>query len=123
MRLIDADALLQEIEKYRSKGNWKSQLFLHVINSVKAIIGRSPTVDSVKKNVYEQVKWERDIAIGQLESIGKSLGEKMDNIEPVRNGHWISYPECGATKCSQCGWDTEEAWHSNYCPNCGAKML
>lgn len=26
---------------------------------------------------FEQIKWERDIAIGQLEELGYSLGEKI----------------------------------------------
>ena len=30
---------------------------------------------------YEQIRWERDIAVGQLESIGKSLGERMDDVK------------------------------------------
>lgn len=29
----------------------------------------------------KQLRWERDIAIGQLESIGKSLGERMDDVK------------------------------------------
>lgn len=29
----------------------------------------------------KQLRWERDIAIAQLESIGKGLGERMDDIK------------------------------------------
>lgn len=32
-------------------------------------------------NAYNQIKWERDIAIGQLEEIGCTLGQKMDEIK------------------------------------------
>jgi len=45
-------------------------------NAIKNI----PTVESVPLNIFEQVKWERDIAVDQLKSIGKGLGEKMDNL-------------------------------------------
>lgn len=33
------------------------------------------------KSAYEQIRWERDVAIEQLSEIGKSLGEKMDDIK------------------------------------------
>lgn len=36
-----------------------------------------------KADAYDQMKWERDIAVGQLEQIGKSLGEKMDDVKNI----------------------------------------
>ncbi len=42
--------------------------------------------------------------------------------KPVVHAHWIRYPDCGVTKCSNCGWCIEECWDSDYCPHCGAKM-
>lgn len=33
------------------------------------------------KELYEQIKWERDVAISQLEDIGCGLGRKMDDIK------------------------------------------
>ena len=44
------------------------------------------------------------------------------DVAPVIHAHWIRYPDCGVTKCSNCGWSIEECWDSDYCPNCGAKM-
>ena len=38
----------------------------------------------VSMGVHEQVRWERDIAIEQLESYGISLGEKADAVKVVR---------------------------------------
>ena len=35
-----------------------------------------------------------------------------------KTGHWID--GFGGSKCSECG--CLEAGHSDYCPNCGAKM-
>ena len=39
---------------------------------------------SVSKCLYEQIKWERDIAIEQLEELGLSLGQKVEyaNVIP-----------------------------------------
>lgn len=34
--------------------------------------------------VYGQVKWERDIAISQLEEIGVGLGQKMDEFKALK---------------------------------------
>lgn len=50
--------------------------------------------------------------------------EDMPAVEakPVVHAHWISYPDCGVTKCSNCGWSIEECWYSKLCPECGAKM-
>lgn len=44
------------------------------------------------------------------------------DVAPVVHGRWIRYPDCGVTKCSNCGWSIEECWDSDYCPHCGAKM-
>lgn len=40
----------------------------------------------------------------------------------VVHGKWVRYPDCGVTKCSNCGWSVEECWDSKWCPECGAKM-
>lgn len=72
-----------------------------------------------------QIKWERDIAIEQLKSLGYSLGE-----EP-RKAKWIVLTNCSneGTYCSRCRVkifsDTNRQHKkklSTYCPNCGAKM-
>lgn len=44
------------------------------------------------------------------------------DVAPVVHGRWIRYPDCGVTKCSNCGWSIEECWDSDYCPHCGAQM-
>ena len=35
------------------------------------------------ESVYEQIKWERDVAITQLNEIGVELGRKMDDIKTL----------------------------------------
>ena len=37
----------------------------------------------VKRSTFEQIKWERDVALSQLNEINKGLGEKMDNIKEL----------------------------------------
>lgn len=86
-----------------------------------------PAADVVSKELYEQIKWERDVALAQLEEYGVSLGEKADVVE-VRHGRWEStgalvglmnfeyFYRC--TACGRRGGDTK----TNYCPHCGALM-
>lgn len=73
----------------------------------------------------EQIKWERDMAIAQLNKLGYGLGEKP------RTAHWILLDECsnGGYYCSECRKKVgKEGWSNTvkkikYCPNCGAKMV
>lgn len=89
------------------------------------ILDEIPTADVVSKDLYNQAVWERDVAIGQLAEIGKSLGEKMDDVAPVKNGTWNA-----DETCSCCGKKTTEGlvaekwnyWFPDFCPHCGAKM-
>lgn len=87
------------------------------------------------KEVLDQVTWERDIAISQLESIGKSLGEKMDNVKVITTATWKEKRH-GYLECSNCHFETnkldkhgypigQDIKHNKpkYCPHCGASML
>ena len=90
-------------------------------------LNRIPAADVVSKGLYEQIKWERDVALAQLEEYGVSLGEKADVVK-VRHGRWEStgvlvglmnfeyFYRC--TACGRRGGDTK----TNYCPHCGALM-
>lgn len=73
----------------------------------------------------DQIKWERDMAIAQLNELGYGLGEKP------KVGHWILLDECANSGyyCSECRKKVgKEGWSNTvkkikYCPNCGAKMV
>lgn len=65
--------------------------------------------DVVPKNAYEQVRWERDICLEQLEIIGKGLGEKMDDVSKV-------------VRCYECIFADELAGDSCICENTGLGM-
>lgn len=91
------------------------------------LIATAPAADVVSKGLYEQIKWERDVALAQLEEYGVSLGEKADVVK-VRHGRWVSVQHKLARVCSVCNRDEPykfadvDADVYNYCPNCGAKM-
>ena len=79
--------------------------------------------DVVSKAAFDQVMWERDVAIQQLrDDYGVGLGEKKAaDAAPVRHGRWIK--DGDMVVCSECG--EEHAWdeyRSTYCEDCGAKM-
>ena len=91
-----------------------------------AFIDKEPAADVVSKGLYEQIKWERDVALTQLEEYGVSLGEKAD-VMKVRHGRWERViPTKSAAKwstkvsCSNC--HSVGYMRYNYCPNCGASM-
>lgn len=43
-------------------------------------IDEMPRVDAVSKDLFEQYKWERDVAIDQLSELGLSLGQKIEGV-------------------------------------------
>ena len=90
-----------------------------------AFIDKEPAADVVSKGLYEQIKWERDVALAQLEEYGVSLGEKAD-VMKVRHGRWVNtHSDSEFAQCSLCKYPVYAAWIwnlTNYCPNCGAKM-
>ena len=61
--------------------------------------------------------------------------QKTADVAPVRHGRWDSIPNTyicvaekdgsylgNATSCSACDEINPNAYKTNYCPNCGAKM-
>ena len=96
MRLIDADALLKNIE---SEINKKTKVIL--------LADYNHYYCSGMRNVIRFVK-------------------RMPTIDTVKHGRWIIYQEFDhKLKCSQCGchtvWMDEVV--PNYCPYCGARMI
>ena len=58
---------------------------------------QEPCDDMVSRGVFEQVMWERDVAIDQLKELGYSLGEKP------RTGRWMRTNYSYTFECSECG--------------------
>ena len=76
MRLIDAHALLRDIWCEEGLCGKRHTDYVEIIE-------KQPFIDAVSSGAYDQVVWERDIAIKQLAEIGKSLGEQMDDAAKV----------------------------------------
>ena len=66
MRLIDADA----VKKFIYANGY---VYANTLDDL-------PTIDAVPVQAYEQVVWERDIAIQQLREYGVSFGEKKKDL-------------------------------------------
>ena len=128
-RAIDGTKATKEVMEYSRK--------LHEAGNVDAagyvmwaasIVDKQPTIDPLKNGyvlsgVLDQVRWERDVAIEQLNSYGIQLGEKAE-LEIVKHGKWVE--NHGTWYCSECGKSGYKGYipakPSDYCPNCGARM-
>ena len=83
----------------------------------------------VPLGAYQQVAWERDVAIDQLNSYGVQFGEKAE-LQRVKHGKWFLLDECSnhGVYCSVCYKKVYKDDYANqklkskYCPNCGARM-
>lgn len=71
-RYIDADWLLDVVENIIE---WDTERDRNrIIHQVREL---TPSVDVVSRELFEQIKWERDMAIQQLESAGmRFCGER-----------------------------------------------
>lgn len=58
-----------------------------------------PTADVASRELFEQIKWERDIAMAQLKEHGIAFGAKKtaDVVEVVRCKDCVNY--CGFERC------------------------
>lgn len=77
MRLIDGDELYQKVVGYNGGAVDKTV--------AKRLIDQIPTVnhaDVVSRKTFEQIKWERYIAVEQLKELGYGLGEKIHTEQP-----------------------------------------
>lgn len=62
--------------------------------AVAKTIMEQPTVEAVPKSYAEQIRWERDVAVGQLNEIGCQFGQKMDEVKDKLEAlQWIPCSE------------------------------
>ena len=95
MRLIDADRIdRNQVTVY----DYKDQKWVHIFEI--------PTEDAVSAETYQQTIWERDVALAQLNEIGKGFGEEMDDVATV-------------IRCKDCKYAEydEDLPNQYYCPN------
>lgn len=115
MRLIDVDELKERLgiadkcdncsDKMRSYCDENPSFALTC-----ELICKAPTVDAVPVKSIEQIKWERDTAIEQLEEHGISFGCKADVVPVVR------CKDCakrGTINCDldYCGYRQADDWY------------
>ena len=113
MRLIDADEFTKDLDKCLRYGYNTAMIdkyeVLHRLNN-------APTIEAVSVGTLEQFKWERDIAIEQLNEIGKDLGSKMDDVITVvrcKDCKYVIPYESGGFNCLTCpnvDRDVDENW-------------
>lgn len=101
MRLIDADALLNEIDRIY-KDHYINSCYQFIHDFFRAMFRRilkAPTIDPA------------------------SLRPKGEWITMTywknRRGHHVQYV---VKKCSLCNFRVKAKWNDNFCPNCGADM-
>ncbi len=58
----------------------KMSIALNTNKTLEDIIDDEPAAEVVSRGLFEQYKWERDVAIEQLEKLGISLGQKIDGV-------------------------------------------
>lgn len=75
--LISKNALLEEFEWLLSVVNESSK---DEVRDAIQRINNAPAVDAVSRGLFDQYKWERDVAISQLEELGISFGQKIDGV-------------------------------------------
>ena len=86
--LISRSALLESIKQLAkdvAQANGTVDHVTYALKEVFDIVKEAPAVDAVSLGVLEQFKWERDIAISQLEELGIGFGEKKPDTVEVRH--------------------------------------
>ncbi len=81
------------------------------------IILEAPTVDVVSRELFEQYKWERDIAIKQLEELGLSLGQKIECANVVLKEQYEELREA-FVDCVCSGVNNLAPYCKNRCDEC-----
>lgn len=118
--VIDAIGSWMDSGENCLRGNAERYL-IDRIKALPSVTPQEPSNDMVSRGVFEQVMWERDVAIDQLKQLGYGFGEKP------KTGHWIFVDKAHEhAHCSECDYgnvDLLDGRPHNYCPNCGARMV
>lgn len=78
-RLIDANALPISKEYCVDEAGFGATFYV----AHKDAIDNAPTVDAVSRGVHDQVRWERDVAMEQLEEHGIPFGGIAPDVVKV----------------------------------------
>ena len=80
MKLINAEDIPYEEHYVPDPDSDKQWDYKKELCVLKPVIDKMPTIDAVSRGLFEQYKWERDVAISQLEELGISFGQKIDGV-------------------------------------------
>ena len=124
MRLIDADALIEEIREITAPLlTIPRSILLNRITYAPTIEAEPITTEKAVEYLM-RTKWfqEHDTAM-----IEKGMERQKKLTEPRKHGHWIENNDSRIRgRCSACGWEPhlyeDDVYGMPYCPNCGAKM-
>ena len=101
-------------KQYINKDDLLNGIYSENPKDVMKYIAGFPIADVVSKELYEQVKYERDVL------------QEMVDVTERKTGKWVGIDDepCEVWECDRCGYIMEcyEDDRTNYCPNCGAKM-
>ena len=134
MRLIDADAQIDEIGKinpvdYGSMFSYEAHSAAReVLRDVVRILDTAPTIDL---NILLDGKAFMSSPIGDLPINSGGMRTAVDEIARLqpKHGEWIKKKDevCYWRECSVCGNKPpldqyKQEWLSQYCPSCNAEM-
>ena len=84
----------------------------------------------------EQVRWERDVAVSQLNELGLGLGQKVDHVKELieknkekeavdKSKNPTDWHVMHCPTCDRIFWNSGQFMHyePKYCEKCGQKML
>lgn len=98
-KMISLDALMDfPIRKDHYDKEHGNEHYIFGVETVLEYAQNLPSVDAVPAGVYEQVAWERDLAVQQLKDYGVGLGQAKDLVEVThckdcKYGDWDSEPD------------------------------
>lgn len=133
---ISRNAVIERLEEKKSSicpiEPWEYERYRDICDAIDSDIDTVKNVQSVNvvtRDCYDRILWENDIMRKQLADIGKSFGEKMDDVQKVVHGKWEWNDHNGYYYCSECNAasprEDQEGEYCDtpmYCHRCGAKM-
>lgn len=110
-RLIDAEKI-----DFNEVFGGQSDFAKDTRGAAQSLIDAQPTVEAVPKSYAEQIRWERDVAVGQLNEIGCQFGQKMDEVKKLEAVPVVHCKECK-------NWHKDIGWcdkHSHFIDSDGS---
>jgi hypothetical protein len=73
---IDRKKLMDDISKYSIE---------NYAGLIRNVVMKQPVADVVSRELFEQMKWERDIALEQLRTYGIPFGGRKEDNDGIQN--------------------------------------